>query len=380
MKPLENITVLEFCQYMSGPSSALRLADLGARVIKIERPVTGENGRQLSIKNNFLDDSSLLFHTINRNKESFTADLKSEEGIRKIKRLIRHADVLIHNFRPGVMEKLQLDYENAKAINPKIIYGVITGYGNKGPWKNKPGQDLLIQSISGLTWLSGNKNDPPVPFGLSVADYLCGTHLVQGILASLIKRNKTKAGSLVEVNLLSSLIDLQFEVITTFLNNDLQQQERALNGNGHAYLAAPYGIYKTRNGHIVIAMTDLKHLGNILNVELINGSIDSFTHRDEIMAKLQQHLLQNDAAHWISLLENAGVWCAEVLDYKQFTEQEGYKITEMDQTISLSENIRYQTTRCPIRFDGEKYFSFRPAPAAGQHTAQIEEEFGLNTH
>lgn len=156
MRPLENITVLEFCQYMSGPSAGLRLADLGARVIKIERPVTGESGRQLSVKNLFLDNSSLLFHTINRNKESYTADLKSPEGIKKIHKLIGNADVLIHNFRPGVMEKLHLGYDAVKRINPGIIYGAITGYGDSGPWEKKPGQDLLIQSLSGLAWLPGN--------------------------------------------------------------------------------------------------------------------------------------------------------------------------------------------------------------------------------
>lgn len=133
MKPLEGLIVLEFCQFLAGPSAGLKLADLGARVIKIERPVKGEACRQLSIKDLFVDDSSLLFHTINRNKESFAADLKNPDDLVLIKKLIEKADIMTHNFRPGVMDKIGLDFNAALAINPKIIYGTITGYGDKGP-------------------------------------------------------------------------------------------------------------------------------------------------------------------------------------------------------------------------------------------------------
>src|SRR5690606_14776812 len=169
-KPLEGLLVLEFSQFMAGPTAGLRLADLGARVIKIERPGAGEGGRQIAIKNIFVDESSLVFHTINRNKESYAANLQDENNLEDIKKLIRQADVLTHNFRPGVMEKVGLDYENVRKINPKIIYATVTGYGNEGPWATKPGQDLLVQSLSGLSWLSGCEQDGPVPFGLAVVD------------------------------------------------------------------------------------------------------------------------------------------------------------------------------------------------------------------
>src|SRR5688572_23226039 len=148
--PLEGLLVLELSQYLSGPSAGLRLADLGARVIKIERSRKGDAGRQLAIKNLWTDDNSLLFHAINRNKESFTADLKNAEDLKQVKKLIEKADVITNNFRPGVMEKLGLSYTEIQQINPRIIYAEITGYGQKGPWKDKPGQDLLLQSISGL--------------------------------------------------------------------------------------------------------------------------------------------------------------------------------------------------------------------------------------
>jgi crotonobetainyl-CoA:carnitine CoA-transferase CaiB-like acyl-CoA transferase len=172
--PLQGVVVLEFGQYLSGPSAGLRLADLGARVIKVERPKGGDACRSLSIKNLWADDNSLLFHTINRNKESFTADFKSPEDKLILEKLISKADVLTHNFRPGVMEAAGLGYDAVQRINRRIVYGAISGYGKDGPWKGLPGQDLLLQSMSGLAFTTGNAADNPVPFGLSIADTLCG--------------------------------------------------------------------------------------------------------------------------------------------------------------------------------------------------------------
>ena len=145
----------------------------------------------------------------------------------KVRRLIEHADVLIQNFRPGVIERLGLGYESVRAINPRLVYGTVTGYGSSGPWRDKPGQDLLAQSLSGLTWLSGDATQGPVPFGLSVADMFAGAHLAQGILACLVRRGMTGKGGLVEVSLLESVLDLQFEVITTHLNDGGQLPSEA---------------------------------------------------------------------------------------------------------------------------------------------------------
>src|SRR5690606_7306166 len=146
-------------------------------------------------------------------KESYAANLKDAADLERVKRLIERADIITHNFRPGVMEKIGLDYDSVKRLNPKIIYAIVTGYGGRGPWANKPGQDLLVQSMSGLTWLSGSSNDGPVPFGLAAADIFCGAHLTQGILAALLKRSKTGKSVLVEVSLLESALDIQFEFL-----------------------------------------------------------------------------------------------------------------------------------------------------------------------
>ncbi len=379
MKPLENLIVLEFCQFLAGPSAGLRLADLGARVIKIERPGTGDNGRKLAIKDLFEGENSLLFHTINRNKESYVANLKGEKDIEKVKRLIRKADVLIHNFRPGVMGKIGLDYEQVKAINPQLIYAVITGYGDQPPWKDKAGQDLLIQSLSGLTWLSGNREDPPVPFGISIADLMSGAHLTEGILAALIRRKNRNKGALIEVNLLASLMDFQFEVVTTYLNDGGKLPERAQNGNAHAYLSAPYGIYKTQEGYMVLAMGDLTYLGKVIGCDKILKFKDKeswFDHRDEIISILSEVLREKSTAEWLSELIPAGIWCADVFDYKKLVQHDAFQVLEMDQKIETKAG-EITTTRCPIRIDGQRFFSDKRAPLLGEDNVIIDQEFGL---
>src|SRR6266545_3294331 len=154
MKPLDGLVVLDFSQFLAGPACSLRLADLGARVIKIERPGVGDLCRQLYISNLELDGDSTLFHSINRNKQSYAADLKNPADLAKVRQLISRADVLIQNFRPGIMERLGLGPADTAQLNPRLVYGAVTGYGREGPWMERPGQDLLTQARSGLVWLN----------------------------------------------------------------------------------------------------------------------------------------------------------------------------------------------------------------------------------
>lgn len=380
-RPLEGLLVLEFCQFLAGPLAGLKLADLGARVIKIERPVKGEACRQLAIKNLFVENDSLLFHTINRDKESYAADLKNPEDLERIKKLIAKADIMTHNFRPGVMEKIGLDFESAKAINPQIIYGVVTGYGDKGPWANKPGQDLLVQSLSGLTQLTGTKNDGPVPFGLSVADTMCGNHLAQGLLAALLKRAKTGKGVLVEVSLLESTLDLQFEVLTTYLNDGAKLPQRsAVRGSGHAYLSAPYGIYHTADGYLALAMGNLHNIAAAIGCDISEHFAESsswFDKRDEIGVLFSGIIVQKSTEEWISILENAGVWCARVLNYQEVFNQDAVKQAEAIQSVKTLQNTEIKTTRSPIKINESRLYSAKSAPKVGAGNALINQEFNL---
>ena len=226
-RPLEGVVVLEFSQFLAGPVAGLRLSDLGARVIKIEKPEVGDLCRYIYLSDTNLSGDNSLFHAINRNKESFVADLKNSEDLERVKKLISKADIITQNFRPGVIERIGLDYEKAKKINPKIVYGSITGYGDKGPWKDLPGQDLLAQSRSGLVWLNGNGDGAPTPMGLAAADMFAGHFLVQGLVAAMFKVLKTNEGSHVQTSLIEAMLDFQFEVLTTYLNNGKRKPKRS---------------------------------------------------------------------------------------------------------------------------------------------------------
>jgi len=378
MKPLDGLIVLEFCQFLAGPSAGLKLADMGARVIKIERPIKGEACRQLSIKDLFVDHSSLLFHTINRNKESFAADLKNPSDLALVKKLIAKADIVTHNFRPGVMDKIGLTFADVLAINPQIIYAVVTGYGNKGPWAAKPGQDLLVQSLSGLTWLSGRKSDGPVPFGLAVADLMCGNHLVQGILTALLKRAKTHKGVLVEVSLLESALDIQFEAITTFLNNGEKLPIRGdVKGSAHAFLSAPYGIYQTKDGYISLAMGDLSIIAKFLDLNLDQYADKKkwFICRDQIRNLINIKLQEKNTQDWLKILQDQGFWCERVLNYKELNQQSFVQELQLKQTIINKNGKQIVTTRNPIRFDGELILNSKAAPEVGEHNKLINAQF-----
>jgi crotonobetainyl-CoA:carnitine CoA-transferase CaiB-like acyl-CoA transferase len=372
--------VIDFSQFLSGPSASLRLADMGADVIKIEKPGNGDICRQLYVSDIFIEGESTIFNAINRNKKSYAADLKDADDLEKIKLLLAKADVMMHNFRPGVMKRLGLDYETVKKINPSIIYAEISGYGSEGPWKDLPGQDLLLQSATGLTWLSNNSDENPTPMGVAVVDIMAGTHIAQGILAMLYKRTINGEGALLQVNMFESALDFQFEVLTCYYNDGNQLPVRSAINSGHAYIAAPYGIYKTKDDYIALAMTDIVRLGSLLECEPLKGftnASDWFDKRDEIKKQLATHLVIETADHWLAILEKADIWCAPVLDYDKLMKEEAYRVLNMEITVKTSNGLSVKTTRCPIRVDGKLLVSDKGAPLLGEHNEEINVKFGL---
>ena len=389
--PLSGIRVLDFAQYLAGPAAALRLADLGADVIKVERPDGGDACRQLVIADQKIDETSLLFHTINRNKRSFAANLKLAEDLEKVKTLIQSADVMIHNFRPNVMERIGLDYKTVADLNPKMIYATVTGYGANGPWRDKPGQDLLVQAMSGLTWLSGDRDQGPVPVGLAVMDIITGQHLIQGILAALVRRGISAQGALVEVDMMSSAMDLQFEQITSFLREANTQPLRSAVANASVHAPAPYGIFPTTDGYLALAMASISQLADLLDCPALQPYADpamAYRLRDQIKTELQKHLSTQTTRHWLNRLEPADIWCADVFDWPTLFKTEGFQVLDLLQEIGIkSQGVgvesqavgaestnSLQTTRCPIRIDGRILKSARGAPVLGEHTKEIMNE------
>lgn len=379
--PLEGLVVVDMSQFLSGPYCSLRLMDLGARVIKIERPDGGDLSRRLYLSDTEIGGDSTIFHAINRGKESFAVDLKNEADLTMLRRLLAKADVLIQNFRPGVIERLGLGYKAVSAINPRIVYASISGYGESGPWVKRPGQDLLAQSRSGLMWLNGDEGQGPVPFGLAVGDMLAGAAAAQGILAALVRRGVTGRGSHVETSLLEALVDFQFEVLTTFLNDGRRLPKRSGFRSAHAYLSAPYGVYPAQDGFLAIAMTPIPKLADLLGIEELapyrNNPATWFTARDEIKAIIADTIATRTIAEWLAILEPADVWCAKVLDWNELLDSDGFKELDMLQTVERGDDVSILTTGSPIRVNGRRRKIAIAAPRVGEHSEALRAEFGL---
>ncbi|EJM99700.1 CaiB/BaiF CoA-transferase family protein [Herbaspirillum sp. YR522] len=386
--PLAGTVVLDLSQFLAGPSCAMRLADLGADVIKVERPDGGDLCRSLVLADQYVEGDSALFHTINRGKRSFAADLKDPASLQQVKALIARADVLIHNFRPGVMERIGLDVEQVARINPRLVYAVVSGYGDSGPWRDKPGQDLLVQSLSGLAWLSGDGgadgDGPPVPAGVSVVDVLTGAHLVQAIMAALLRRTRTGRGGKVEVSLLESALDLQFEPLTAFLNSDGAAPVRGAHNHANVHANPPYGIYRTADGFMAVAMTPLDKLAALIDCPALAQQAAAaeragglLRHRDALKDCLQQHLATRGTTHWLALLEPAGVWAAQVMAWPELVRHPGFTTLGMTQSIESASGAVMQTTRCPIRIDGQRIFNRRGAPALGADNQAVARQYDL---
>jgi len=382
--PLEGVYVLDFSQFLAGPVAALRLADLGATVIKIERPAGGDIGRRLAFAGRSADGDTISFHAMNRNKLGITADLKDPNDLERVRALLSKADVLIHNFRPGVMERIGLDYGSVRELNPGLVYASATGYGDIGPWRDRPGQDLLAQAVSGLPWLSGSRESGPVPVGLSIADHLTSCHLAQGVTALLVRRARTGLGGQVQTSLLESMLDLQFELLSTHLNDPSVTVRRNGPHAAHAFLPAPYGTYPTQDGYLALAMNPVPKIGQLLGIDYLQSLTDEQTwwdRQEEIEELLAAHFKTGTTQQWLDILNAADVWCAPVLTLEQLVAHDGFSAIGMTQQIQRpagvtesGEDVVLSTTRSPIRIDGQVLTSTKPAPKLGQHNDQVSRD------
>lgn len=379
--PLHGVLVLDFSQFLAGPVAAMRLADLGARVIKIERPGIGDIGRTLAFAGRSIDGDTVSFHAMNRNKESVAADLKDPADRDLVTRLIANADVIIENFRPGVMTRLGFDFESVREWNPTIIYASATGYGDSGPWRDRPGQDLLAQSISGLPWLSGSADDGPIPFGLSIADHLTSCHLAEGVTALLVRRFRTGEGGRVETSLLEATLDLQFELLSTHLNDSAVTVQRGGPHSAHPFLPAPYGTYRTADGWLALAMNPIPTIGKLLELEILETmtSPADWWDQQRVIEDLISSRLRTEATDaWLAILDAADIWCAPVLTLEQLVAHEGFAAISMTQQVCRTRSdgteVEIATVRSPIRIDGHELTSRRAAPTVGQHTVAVREE------
>jgi crotonobetainyl-CoA:carnitine CoA-transferase CaiB-like acyl-CoA transferase len=378
--PLEGVRVLDFTQYMQGPWATQMLGDMGADVVKVEPPGGGDWERTYTFDDVWPGGESALFLAMNRNKRSVVIDLKAEAGRDLALRLASSADVVVENARPGVMDRLGIGYEAVRALNPRVIYASATGYGPSGPYARNPGQDLLVQALSGLVSITGRADGAPVPSGTAIADEHGSRALVVGVLLALFHRERTGVGQRVETNLLDTLIDCQCQEIAAFLNGG-SEPRRSASGLAHAMAPAPYGIYATADGFLALAMMPLPRLGEILGESWLADYPDlqaAYRSRDEVKGRLEEIFAGRSTAEWLELLGAHDVWCAPVHSYGAMVEDPQVVHNGIITSIEHPKAGRISVTGNPIRLSETPARMRRPPPLYGEHTHDVLSEAGLS--
>ncbi len=313
---LSGLRVLDGSQMLAGPICAMRLGDLGADVLKIEPP-TGEHNRSHGFGAVRVAGETPTFLGLNRNKRSVALDLKSAAGLATFLELVRGADVFLQNYRVGTAERLGVGWHQLRAVNPRLVYAQISGYGEEGPLRDRPGQDLLVQAMSGSMWAVGARHDPPQPGALWAADTLTGYQTAIGILAALRARERTGEGQKVSVSMLGVILDCQAQELATFLNGGTAF-ERTERPSAHAWIPAPYGVYRTADAWLVLAMAPLPRLGEVLaepRLATMTDEDDGVVRRDEIDRILAPILAARTTDAWVAFFDEHRLWSGPVLRY-----------------------------------------------------------------
>jgi crotonobetainyl-CoA:carnitine CoA-transferase CaiB-like acyl-CoA transferase len=375
---LNGIKVLSFTHFLQGPAAVQMLADLGADVIKIESP-KGAYERYWSGFDAYLNDVSVFFLLGNRNQRSLSVDLRREEGKEIVKRLIKEADILVENFRPGVMERLGLGYEEIEKINPGLIYCSCTGYGSDGPYRDRPGQDLLLQGMSGLAMLSGQKESPPVPVGTAVVDQHAAVLASFGIMAALFDRVKTGKGCKVDSNLLNAALDLQIEPLTYHLNKG-PLWDRSNTGLSSRFHQSPYGIYETSDGYITISVSPVEKLVQAFeNDELKKYTVqDQMDKREEVDKIISDEVRKKTTDEWMDIFHKLDIWHAPVNGYEAVEKDPQVEWNKMIKTINHPDAGQVRLLGHPIQYNGQEPSITRYPPRLGEHTKEILEQHGYS--
>ena len=377
--PLDGVLIADFTQLAQGPFATMILGDMGAEIVKIEPP-GGDWMRNFALSGIYAGGETVSYLSFNRNKRSIGIDLKSKEGLELVRKLCDKADVVIENFRPGVMKRLGIDYESLKKTNPDIILVSSSGYGSSGPYVTRPGQDLLAQAITGFPTVIGRKEDPPTPIAAGIADLTAGFHIVYATLAALISRNKTGQGQSVEVNLMNSILVTQTDQFTAYLQNGIQP-ERSSAGIANPWTGAPYGIYKCSDGWIAIAMNPLKEIGEILGIEEFKAldTKNEISRRDEfkiIIEAQTQKWKVDDLLH--KMLEK-DLWCAPLQDYAAVIKDPQVLHNEMVVSIPHPTAGTLKTLGIPVKFNGTPSKIRKHPPLFSEHADELAKEyFGLS--
>ena len=377
---LDGVRVVDFTQMMLGPWATQFLGDMGADIIKIERPVHGEWERGLAAMGQLLGGDSPFFLAMNRKKRSLTLDLKADEGKEIVRALVREADVVVENFRPGVLDKLGLGYDDLRAVNPRIIYASGSGFGATGPYVARPGQDLLIQAMSGYAAQNGRAGEPPVPSACSVMDASTALMLALSIVTALFCRERSGVGQKLEVSLFNTALAIQCQELLAYFNLPTKGA-RSEAGIGAPWLSAPFGIYAVADGYVAISMNPLPVVGEALGLPALRAFADeasAYRRRDEVRRILDDALKPRRSADVLAALSARDLWCARVQDFDDVLVDPQVAHNGMIQEIEHPRAGRIKVIGVPVVFS-ETPGSIRLAPPlVGEHSDAILGELGYD--
>ena len=380
---LDGIKILGFTHFAQAPFALQLLGDLGADIINIERPGVGDFNRLFNADEK-LGGEGPFFLMMNRNKRSLTLDLKNPKSKEIVFKLIKEVDVVVSNYRPGVLDKLGIGFEDAKKVNDSIIYCEALGYGSSGPYANLPGQDLLAQSLSGYASVVGHDGAPQTG-GVYAVDMYSSMMLTTGILSALIAKMNGQKAQKVEVNLLNAGINLQSQELGYYLNTGKMPQ-RPKKHSGHVWQESPYGIYKTKNGYLSLATNASEKpdiFGEILGVgDLAEKMPDKATmlkDRDELYDIIAPALEKQDTEYWLEKFREVGFWCAKVNNYADVVKDPQVIHNNIIQEIKHPRAGTIKVIATPIEFSGTPVSIRRAPPLLGQHTEEILGELGYTS-
>ena len=374
---LDGIRVLDASQMLAGPICGMRLGDMGADVLKIEPPGTGEWTRSHGFANAEINGHTTAQLGLNRNKRSVALNLKTPEGQAVLHELVAESDVFIQNFRVGTAERLGAGYEQLRAVNQRLVYAQITGYGEEGPYRDRPGQDLIVQGYSGSMFSVGSSECPPMPGALWAVDTMTGYQAGMGIVAALFDRERTGVGQKVSVNMLAVSMDCQAQELTTAFNLGIQP-ERSKAPFAHAWVTAPYGSYQTKDGWINIAQAPLHILGEALDnprLQEMTEWSDGVTHRDEVYEIVSEIMPSRTTSEWIERLDRYKLWAGPVYTYGDLERDPHVQATGMIAEVTHPEAGVIRMPSPPVRFSDAACDVRTPPPLLGEHTDEVLREF-----
>jgi CoA:oxalate CoA-transferase len=388
-KPLDGIKVIEIGQEIQGPFAGLFLADMGADVVKVENKETGDLSRWMAaalIGGPNVRNASVshYFIAMNRGKRSITADLKKPDAIEIVRRMVKNYDVLLTNYRPGVLDRLGLGYEDVRKLNPRIVYAQGSSWGPKGPWVTRPSRDTLAQAASGIMAKTGMPSDPPLAAGIFVADHTGALSLASGILAALVARERTGQSQKVDVSIYGTMIAMQgMEINYTSITG--QEPERA--GRGHQFLHGVWGAFPTKDGHICIAGVDDKRwpaFCRIMGIEHLEkdpeygDNVTRNFHGDKIQAVLDEIFPKKTSKEWLKELNDADVLATEVVDYQTMLQSEQARVNGYLKELDHPVAGKVLVTGTPVSINGQVELEAQMPPEHGQHTEEVLLELGYS--